>query len=778
MGDVLEDEDPAHGWCFSLSGKQPTFMKNGAPHSPLVMDGDRAKRALWMAALVVLGFLLRTTNAADVFVGDAVVFPGNDPYYQVHRVFQALDAYPGIPLTDAQLDHPFGAAPIWPPVFPWLLATLAKLTGVSATDPAAVERLLAMIIPLLGALLCVPVYGLARRILDGPGAWLAATFAVLVPAHLWYSRLGFVDHHAAVTLVQASMFLAALVAVRGGSVVGLVCAVAFGMALWNGFILFVGVLDAYLAIQILLERDVSRQRIARLAAIANGVAAVLLVPLVAVTVAATGAPWGTYAVSYLHVVVLAAVAAAATVVAWRPGVAAPGLVAVVVIGLAGGLASGALAEAAGWIFARDDFMSSIQEVVPIFLRSDGTLDLSAPTIWLTRFWLVVPVLLALLVVDMRRQGRVDAGRLLLLVWSSALFLLALRQRRFAESFAPALAILVAFGLRWAQSRMIGALETRGASNGLARGLSATAVLVVFAIGLGPYYGPILRHPTGLLSIAEASAGSNATRELPVSHRNLVHLGVLARKSPGGVMNLWPLGHRVLYLTRLPVAASPFGSHVGGESFDASTDFFLATEESAAVEILDRRQLRYVVVDNDLGTVGAALLARDGSTAEYYAKTRLASGDQQIEYLPPLFETQYGRLALLAGAGLEGTVQPLRHFRLIVDAPEDHHPGNPKIFERVEGAELVLQGTPNASYEVRYEFQSNAGRTRAVAFDARTDPEGVARLTLPYSSERPDLGHVGTWRIPVGNGARGVFVPEAAVLNGTRIEVDLRPSILF
>lgn len=64
------------------------------------MDGDRAKRVLWMAGLVVLGFLLRTTNAAEVFVGKGVLFPGNDPYYQAHRVFQALASHPWVPLLD------------------------------------------------------------------------------------------------------------------------------------------------------------------------------------------------------------------------------------------------------------------------------------------------------------------------------------------------------------------------------------------------------------------------------------------------------------------------------------------------------------------------------------------------------------------------------------------------------------------------------------------------------------------------------------------------------
>lgn len=731
-----------------------------------------------MAALVVLGFLLRTTNAVDVFVGDSVVFAGNDPYYQAHRVFQALAAYPWVPLIDPLLDHPHGAAPIWPPVFAWLLASLAKFLGL--TEPGAIETMLALSVPALGAVLCVPVYGVARRILDGPGAWLAAALAVLIPAHLWYSRLGFVDHHAAVTLVQVAMFLAALVAVRSGRALWLAVTITFGMALWNGFILFVAVLDVFLGLSFALGDEEGRRRVARAAAWAHAWAAVLILPLAIATVIATGAPWGAHALSLLHVGALAVAALIATGAAIAPQRAWVWLAAAIGFGLVGGLASGGLGEVAGWIFARDDFMSSIQEVVPIFLRSDGALDLSGPTIWLTRFWFVVPILLVVVARGAKVGRCLDEGRLLLAVWGTALFVLTLRQRRFAEAFAPVLAILVAFGLRGLQAWLIAAFESRIRSNFAARAISAAVVAAIVLYGLGPYYEPVVRNPTRLLAIAHAAEPSSGAREVPVSQRNLVRLGRLAAddRREGGVMNLWPLGHRILYLAGLPVAASPFGTHVGGSSFDDATSFFLERDEDAAVEILESRRLRYVVVDNDLGTVGAAVLARGERTEGYYRKTLLPSGDQQIEYQPGLHATLYGRLALLAGAGRQGGATALHHFRLMIDAERDHHPGHPKVFERVAGAQLRLRGRPETTYELRYEFVSDAGRNRAVAFEIRTDVKGDGALVLPYSSERPDVGHVGRWRIGGPEVVRELFVPEDAVVQGRPVHVDLRSSVLF
>lgn len=733
-----------------------------------------------MAALVVLGFLLRTMNAGEVFVGDAVVFPGNDPYYQAHRVFQALAAYPWVPLVDPLLDHPFGAAPIWPPLFPWLLASVAKLLGLSAADPHSVETLLAVSTPLLGALLCIPVYGLGRRLLDGPGAWLAAVLAVLIPAHVWYSRLGFVDHHAAVTLVQVSMFLAALIAVRGGSVVWLTATLALGMALWNGFVLFVAILDAYLAVLFVLEDERGKARVAATVLWSHGLSAVLLVPFAVATSQATGAPWGAFALSYLHVAALGGAASLAACVRVSPARAWVWLAVAIALGLGVGAASGGLSEVASWVFARDAFMSSIQETVPIFLRSDGSLDLAGATVWLTRFWFIVPVLLLLVARDVRSPSRVDAGRLLLVVWGTALFVLTLRQRRFAEAFAPALAILVAFGLRGLQAWVLDAIERRGAGKPIARAAAAAGTCGLVLVGLGPYYEPILRDPAGLLALAHASGEPGGRRTVPASHRNLARLGALASqdRDRGGVMNLWPLGHRVLYLTNLPVVASPFGSHVGGESFAQATAFFLSTDEEAALSILDDRGLRYVVVDNDLGTVGAAVLARGESTAPYYRKSRLPSGDRRIEYQPALYRSLYGRLALLAGTALEGVAAPLHHFRLIVDAEQDHHPGNPKIFERVEGARLRLRAAPDEAYELSYEFVSDAGRTRRLDLRVDTDASGRGEIALPYSSERPDLGQTGAWRLRGRATDLDVFVPEDAVRGGHVVSVELGRQDLF
>jgi len=157
---------------------------------------------LVVAGLCGVAFVLRTTNAATVLVDGAVVFAENDPYYHMRRVFQVLHAWPRVPYFDPALDHPHGAPVIFPPLFDLAIATLARLGGLGTDDRLAVERLAAFVPPILGALTCVPLFLLARRVAGSGAALLATALLALLPAHVWYCRRGFVDHHVAVTLLE------------------------------------------------------------------------------------------------------------------------------------------------------------------------------------------------------------------------------------------------------------------------------------------------------------------------------------------------------------------------------------------------------------------------------------------------------------------------------------------------------------------------------------------------------------------------------------------------
>lgn len=781
--------------------------------------------ALLLLAICGAAFVLRTTHAPEVFTGDGVVFAENDPYYHMRRVFQVLADFPRVPAFDRWLDHPVGAPVVFAPLFDLGIAALAKALGL-AGDRRAVETMAALVPPLLGALTCLPTYGLAFLTTSRPAALLAAGILALVPAHIWYSRLGFVDHHVAVTLLDVAMCAFALRALGIGRrnrtarvassveprFAGLAIAtLAAGVLTWNGFLLLLAVFDAALLALFAAGDAAERRTLARFACALHAGAALLVVPGVLDVVRGTGAPLSTRTLSWLHVAILLVAAAASGVLALvgtrhlpaRRAAALAGLLGLLV---AAGLATQhrAVAEVVHWVFAWDDpFMGSVQGAIPLLRGPDGGLDLVGPQVWMTRFFLAVPLLLVALAVRLARGSAVDRGRLFLLPWTALLVGLALLQRRFAETAAPAMSVLVADALVEGARAERRVAEARGTGERPARVAAAAAVAGLVALAVAPYHAGFVAEPARLAALWRApirpggpDRSSDADRAERDSSsdvrlvRTLGRFGDLLRREalaapgaeragadPAGAMNSWALGHKLLYVAGVPVTASPFGSHGGGASFADTADFLLAQDEATGLEILGRRGNRWVVVDDQLGTIGASILGRGGNPRDWY--DRRATPDGMVyDYRPPLLHSLWFRLTRLAGAqadvnsadGVAEVLPALGHFRLVVDSEGDGDPGFVQVWEVVPGARLVVQATPGTRVGVRHAFTSDAGRSRVHSATALADDTGRARFVLPYSSERPDLGQSSNWEVEIGSLRREVHVAEGDVREGRTLEI--------
>jgi len=762
-----------------------------------------------LLALCVLGFLLRTTNAATVFVGDAVVPAENDPYYHLRRIFLILADYPRVPSFDPWIDYPTGAPVVFAPLFDFGIATLAWVAGFGTGDRQAVETLAVLLPPLLGALTCVAVYLVGRRTTSRAGALLAALLVTLTPAHIWYSRLGFVDHHVLATLLHVATCALALAAsgIRpGGSAPPTPRAFALlatltmlgitaGVLSWNGYLLLVAVLDAALLLPFACGDAGLRTRLARLACVAHLGAALLVLPVVALVVRDTGAPWSTITLSYVHPALLAAFGAVAGAAAWATarghgGRALLGAAAVVagVAALGLVLERDVVAGVVRWLTASDPFMGAVQESVSIVFTSDGRLDLQEPQVWMTRFFVVVPLLLAVLALRLARGGFRDHGRSFVLAWATLLFVASLAQRRFGETAAPALAVLVGDALATGARSARSALDVRGVPARTASWVAALGVALVVLVAIAPYYAGFLEQPWRLTAILRAPELDRRQQDGSADvrlHRTLERFGALLHDpsalpavAPSAAMNPWPLGHKLLHVAGTPVTTTPFGSYVGGTGFDDAIDFYLATDEQRALDVLARRGSRWVVVDDDLGTIGASIVGRGENPRDWYGKEPLPDGGVAYVLRPPLLRSMYHRLTRLAGSearlSLAGdgdvTVPALDHLRLMVDAARDDAIGFAKVYEVVAGAVLVVRTTPGAEVVARYAWRSDAGRERVYQKTARADGAGEARIVLPYSSERADVGHTSRWSIASGGRTVERMVAEADVRGGRELAV--------
>jgi hypothetical protein len=151
--------------------------------------GPASNRILLPGALFVLALGVRALDWPTVFTAQGVLFPEPDAYYHLRRIAYSIARFPAVLETDSYINFPEGAKPIWTPVFDWLVALALRATPAAA-DEAAMERAVAWVPPLLGALCVVALYALARRHFGAPVAIGAGILLAVLPGNVWYSQLG------------------------------------------------------------------------------------------------------------------------------------------------------------------------------------------------------------------------------------------------------------------------------------------------------------------------------------------------------------------------------------------------------------------------------------------------------------------------------------------------------------------------------------------------------------------------------------------------------------
>lgn len=546
-----------------------------------------------------------------------VLPPSYDAFYHLRRIWYMVVRFPEFLSVDSYINFPHGGEPIWSPTFDWLLGVLARV-GVPGGSQTAVEHLLVWVPPVLGGLTVVSLFLLARRYLAAWVAVAAGAILCVLPAHFWYSQLGFVDHHVAVALVTTWLLAAAMGFFTGA---GARRSAALGMALagsilvWPGCLIHAGIVEAGLVVLCLSRpsREVAT-RFAAHAAAAHLLAAVLVLPLCAGN---TWVRWG-YAsplvLSNFQPLWLGAAAACFGILAalwrfvWFPTSLADRLLMGGAIG--GGLAGIALVAVPGlegqgshawsWLDRQEEFQSVVAESRPL-LWPKGSFAPAVGERLLTRAIYLAPLMLAALGWTAKRRSRPELG--LLTGWTAALLALTLAQGRFMNSFSVAFSLVIAasLGMAW---------EWAGPWLRLRRARIALAALAFAGLSLWMVRPSTRPYATHLDDLARwlrhdppRTAAGRSRMDLAIETATWLRentpptSGYLdASRSPEyAVLAPWGLGHLIRYVAERPVIQDNFGDDVGVEGFAAAEDYFAAESESEALEIAERFGIRYVIV---------------------------------------------------------------------------------------------------------------------------------------------------------------------------------------
>ena len=661
-------------------------------------------------------------------MADRVVFFGNDAYYHMRRIVYALERFPQTLQFDPYVNFPEGAKVIWPPLFDVAIAILARPFYGGSSDLRAVECIAVCIPPLLGAATVLVLFFLAGRLFGFAVAVTSCSILSVLSGHVWYSQIGFVDHHVAVSLFSTLLLASSVDLVRSltSAVVderpllrktmtmGALAAVV--LLLWPGAILYVALVEIGLLV-LLLTRD-SREAastVARTLALANAFAFVVVLPFSAFNewpqwnefssvVLSRFQPWffGVLTIYGLACTALWKYRRSSGANDSRPVRTVEALTLGVLILGSSPLIFPDLLHAATdawqWMGQANDFQSMVTESRPLFLVQDRW-GVEIAELRLSRFIYLFPLVAAALAWSTRDSSD-RAEILFFLAWSVTLFVITLLQKRFFNTFSVALALTSGWACVWlyqsARERLASPRHRR----------VAFAMIAIISLWLlSPTlrsYGPALANHLRLL-------GGEPVQLLPYELRRLVlHEAAewlrehspetsgffdTAREPEYGVLASWDHGHMIKYLARRPTVLGNFGDDVGVDNFARGRQVFTSSPEDAA-SLLEELRVRYLVLGPD-------------------SETR----------------SLHDRLYERNGPGMP-------RFRLIHEATLSASSRRPrfKIYEFVEGA--VVMGTAPAGARVSASLllETNLGARTIYRTSTVADADRTYRLRLPYANE--------------------------------------------
>jgi dolichyl-diphosphooligosaccharide--protein glycosyltransferase len=717
-------------------------------------DGDTGRRPRTLAVfLILLGLALaaRCYNHSAVFVGKKVFLRGVDSYYHMRRIRLAIRDFPRVPGFDYYVNYPHGAILHWPQGYDLLFAAAGR--SLLGPDPPAskIESIAAWIVPLLGGLTVLLLWGLGREQLDFKTGSFAALLFALMPAHVYASELGRVDHHVMEPLGSIGIFWLFMKALRRRTFPGtLLWAGLAGLChtllllCWPGGIMFLAIplLFGFWETWRLAESGKTGPEIGT--AVSTFLASAALTGLV---LPFAGPYGGALRFSYLYLSWFQPALAAGLLAAFLPFARLAHLCrrhrawarllpvlylpCLLLLGLAlltfaPGLRT-TLRDGLEYLTRKEPVIGGVIESRSLFFpRFRG--DLLARLFGL--FVYSFPPLALLLGAGARGADEKSRALRFFLVWSLVLagFVL-LQTTRFSWSFAPPLAIVSAAGLTRLLRRV--ARLKRGSR----RLFSGLVLVTAFSLALLPALAGLLPRgdiggPAGFLPVYEALVWVRKNTPAPG------HLWRPTRKPSYGLLAEKDLGHWINYIAQRPNVANPFGQaplHI--EAVKETYRFFTATKERDALSITDSANARYVLVIPNPAHLPAWASVLKG-------RADLVSFREGVTPCPAYFRLLSTRLHIADGACLllgDEIIPALEHFRLLYESHGHirvfRHAGSySKVFQVVRGGRIVGRTRPGALVRLRIKIETNTGRSFYYRSRKMAGPDGAFAFSVPYPTK--------------------------------------------
>ena len=732
--------------------------------TPVKMERERSTEVLGVSAVLLLGLILRLLPGRNSLVDGQVIFYGYDTFYHMRRIFYTVENFPQTLWFDSYLNHPYGLDLRWPPLFDQMIAAVSLLLGGSHW---AVDMTAAAAPPVLGTMMIVVLYLLAKKLFGMKVALLSAFLLAIDSKHIGRSYFGLPDHDPMEVLLFLGVILLLAYAltekdrwlkfaIPAGVLIG---ATAYT---WLGTPVYMVALLIYAALQIALDlkdRRPSRDTIFPLAT-AFVVALLLMIPfwdeawLIPSFYGSGGSLAG---LAFLYLLSLIFLYKKVPWQAFLPVIAVFSYLAVILSYVAG----------IGREF-RSLFWSGINYFLGTDLArlgvSETMMVFNVYNIFSLKGLSLVFALAGLIILMLKvRDSDFRKDQTLFLVFTLFVTAIMISQARFLFIFSISGSILVSLLFFWGAKRI--------RASDLFNKVDPVRLKVVIGIFLLLLIFPAAVNFPGIADNKPEISGD--------WHETLTWLRENTPPTAGygnpvlagdyGVLSWWDYGNWILYQSRRPVVANNF--QAGAE--DAAW-FFLSEKEEDALAIADGRDVRYVVTSDRIVYGKLPFMARwIGESPGSYVQIRPERDIINYDHSKRFLGTTLARLHLLDCSGLG-------HFRLIHESETSTGLVFPvkevKVFEKVAGARITGTTPHDKPMGLVLEMISNEGR-RFQYYNSVMAVDGRYEIVVPYSTEELNgVSSIGPYLLgPVldvaGGESKEVDVSERDVLEGRTIVVD-------
>jgi len=775
---------------------------------------------LYFVLISSVAICIRLLSFPKVFVDNTVHPIGFDSYYHLRRIQFTTTHFPDNVKFDTYINFPYGFEVGWPPLYDQVISFFALIVGFGSPDTLTVELTAAFFPVIFGILTFIPLYFLVSKIFNKDVALISVGVLAILPSHIKQSLFGYCDHHVAEILLSTAayaFFVASLKLSSSDHILSAdirkmhfenfftrplmyaVCAgilLAVSLLTWIGSPIFIGLIAIYMLIQFTsdIKENKSSEHTTIISSVTLLVTLILIIPFVVKEVrpglemSPMFLSW--FQVSFVTFVIISVFTLSfissfvktKKIVWWYfplfifiLAIIGIFLIKIISPSLYYSLISGFIYLSGG-----GEILGTISEAQPLFFNSGNIFTLS-PVWYYFTFSFFIAIWAFVICIKNLAKEHYPPETVFFLVWTIVIFSLTLSQRRFMYLLSINIAILTGYFIMMNLEKLKHKKHYKVSSKKYKsekyrqrakidtwKGLRIIAILIIIIlpnlyVGISAAIDPVIPH----------SDWEESLNWLKENTPQTSYYENASEMPEYGVLSWWDYGNWIIYIAHRPVVTNNFQP-----GLDDAARFFIESNESEAMAILDARSVRYVI------TVDELILSKFNSIASIAGKNIYDYYDsKEIENRNLVTTIRSGNERLWRTALWSMHVNDGLYFgrmRLIYESNTTRTRSPPvkyvKIFEYVNGANIFGLASPNETVVAYTNITTNRERTFTYYNGAIANETGWFRIHVPYSNYGTlDKG----WKIEPytihgleSNASKEVVISEAEIMSGKNIRVDL------